>query len=379
MESRERVLAAISHREPDMVPLDLGGHQTGIHIRAYRKLIDYLGLNEEVEVMDPVQQLARVSEEVLSYLQIDTRYVWAGMFSPPVELREVKSGFWGFRDQFGVVWAMPGKRPGEGLYCDIIESPLAEVPYEELDNYPWPQGRNEEALKGIRQYALKIRRETPYALVSGISGVIFEVCWYMRGFRQFYIDMIEQPRYVEKLLEHTYEYWTEFLAGFLGEVGDLLDVICIGDDLAMQRGPIFPPEIYRRLVKPFHRRLCTFIREKTEAKIHYHSCGAISEFIPDLIEIGVDIINPVQISARGMQPQELKKRFGDRIVFWGGGVDSQHTLPRGKPEDVRREVAFNMASFKPGGGYVFACVHNIQADVPLENLLAFWESAWENR
>ena len=379
MESRERLLAALSHKEPDMVPLDLGGHQTGIHVRAYRKLIEHLGLREEVTVMDPVQQLARVSEDVLSYLKIDTRYVWAGMFLPPVELTEVKPGFWGFRDQFGVVWAMPGERPGQGLYCDIIESPLAGVPYEELDDYPWPSGRNEEALKGLRSYALEVKERTPYALVSGISGVVFEVCWYMRGFKQFYIDMLEQPRYVRKLLDHTLQYWCEFLEGFLGEVGDLLDVICIGDDLAMQTGPIFPPELYRTLVKPYHRKLCSFIRERTPAKIHYHSCGAVSTFIPDLIEVGVDIINPVQISAGGMQPRELKRRFGDRIVFWGGGIDTQRTLPRGTPAEVREEVRENIAAFKPGGGYVFASVHNIQADVPLENLLAFWEAAWEYR
>ena len=379
MESRERVLAALEHEEPDLVPLDLGGHQTGIHVRAYEKLIERLGLDEEIVIFDPAQRLARPSEKVLEYLRIDTRYVWAGMNSPAVELTEVKPGFWGYRDAFGVVWAMPGAGPGEGLYCDIVENPLADVPYEKLDEYPWPSGHDPELFRGVREAALRIRNETPYALVSGISGVVFEICWYMRGLKQFYIDLMTEPRYVEKLLDHTFAFWCEFLEDFLRETGDLLDVICIGDDLAMQTGPIFPPDLYRRIVKPYHRRLCAFIRERTAAKIHYHSCGSVVEYIPDLIEIGVDIINPVQISARGMDPVELKRRFGDRIVFWGGGVDTQHTLPKGTPEEVREEVKRNISIFKPGGGYVFNSVHNIQADVPIENLMAFWEAAWEAR
>jgi uroporphyrinogen decarboxylase len=379
MTGRERLLAALSHREPDLVPLDLGGHQTGIHARAYRKLLDHLGLDEEVYVMDPVQQLARPSEPVLEHLRIDTRYVWAGMFAPRVGFREVKPGFWGFTDGFGVVWAMPGERPGEGLYCDIVEHPLADVPYEKLDDYPWPSGRHPEPLRGLRDHARRIREETPYALVSGISGVVFEVCWYLRGFKQFYLDMMSEPRYVEKLLDHTLEYWCEFLDGFLGEVGEFLDVLCIGDDIAMQTGPIFPPPLYRSLVKPYHRKLCAHVRERTGARIHYHSCGAVTEYLDDLIEIGVDIINPVQISARDMDPGALKRRFGERIVFWGGGVDTQHTFPHGTPDEVRREVARNLEAFKPGGGYVFTSVHNIQADVPIENLLAFWEAAWEAR
>ena len=187
--------------------------------------------------MDPVQQLARPSERVLERLGIDTRYVWAGMFQPEATLVEVKPGFWGFKDGFGVVWAMPGTRPGEGRYCDIIEHPLADVPYEALDAYPWPSGRSPANFAGLREHATKVRRETPYALVSGISGVVFEVCWYMRGFKQFYIDLLTEPRYCEKLLDHTLAFWCEFLDGFLGEVGDLLDVLCIGDDLAMQTGP----------------------------------------------------------------------------------------------------------------------------------------------
>jgi uroporphyrinogen decarboxylase len=164
---------------------------------------------------------------------------------------------------------------------------------------------------------------------------------------------------------------------FLDEVGDLVDVIMIGDDLAGQTGPLFRPEIYRRLVKPRHKRLVQYLRSRTGAKIWYHTCGACTEFIPDLLDNGIHALNPVQISAAGMDPAELKARFGDRLVFWGGGIDAQHVLPRESPEVVREHVRRNLALFKPGGGYVFNNVHNIQAGVPAENVAAMYDAAYE--
>ncbi|MBD3265918.1 hypothetical protein GF373_04555 [bacterium] len=229
----------------------------------------------------------------------------------------------------------------------------------------------------MRQYAQTRHKETDYALVSGITGVVFEVCWYMRGFEQLYIDMIEQPRYVEKLLEHTLKFWKDFLEGFLSEVGEYLQVLCVGDDVGMQSGPLFSPEIYRSLVHPYQRELYRFIHAKTQAKLWYHSCGAVYSYIPDLIESGVDILNPVQFTARDMDPAVLKQQFGDRITFWGGGIDTQHVFPKGTPEQVAAQVRELMEIFKPGGGYVFNTVHNIQADVPPQNIVALWDAAKE--
>lgn len=379
MNSRDRVLTTVNHKEPDRVPLDLGGNQTGIHHIAYRKLLDFYGIEEDVQIMDVVQQLAAPSERILRLLEIDTRYVRAGQFSPPAELTEVKPGFWGFTDGFGVTWAMPGKKPGEGLYCDIVHHPLADAAYEDLDAYPWPDGKDPSAFKGLREYAKKLRQETGYALVSGITGVVFEICWYMRGFERLYMDMVEQPRYVHKLLEHTQQFWLDYMETFLGEVGEYLDVICVGDDVGMQSGPLFSPKIYRTLVHPYQRTLYQFIKKHTNAKLWYHSCGAVFNYIPDLIESGVDILNPVQIGAKGMDPQILKDTYGKNMVFWGGGVDTQRLFSQGTPDEVRQQVHQLMNIFKPGGGYVFNTIHNIQADVPAVNIHTLWETAKEFR
>jgi len=372
-------MTTLNHREPDQVPLDLGGNQTGIHRVAYQNVLDYYGFQEDVVIMDVVQQLAAPSEKVLETFEIDTRYIRPGMFSPPTELKEVRPGFWGVTDGFGVTWAMPGERPGEGLYCDIIEHPLRNLKYEDLDHYDWPDGKDPSPFRRLREYARKMYEETDYGLVSGITGVVFEICWYMRGLEQLYMDMLEQPRYVEKLLDHTLQFWMDYLDTFLGEVGEYLQVICVGDDLCMQSGPLFSPAIYRELVKPRQKVLYSSIKKKTAAKIWYHSCGSVIDLLPEIIDNGADILNPVQISARGMNPKELKAKYGDRIVFWGGGIDTQNLFSSGTPEQVKKQVRELMEVFKPGGGYVFNTVHNIQADVPVENIVALWEAAQESR
>ncbi|MCR4414341.1 MAG: uroporphyrinogen decarboxylase family protein, partial [Thermoguttaceae bacterium] len=206
---------------------------------------------------------------------------------------------------------------------------------------------------------------------------VYEICWYMRGLERWFVDMLEQPEFCEALLDRTLEFWLDWFRAFLDEVGDLVDVIMIGDDLAGQKGPLFRPEFYRRVVKPRQKRLVEYIRSRTRAKIWYHTCGACAGYIPDLLDNGIDILNPVQISAAGMEPARLKAEFGDRLVFWGGAIDAQHVLPSAPPEEVRRQVRQNLAAWKPGGGYVFNNVHNIQAAVPPENIVALFDAAFE--
>ena len=191
------------------------------------------------------------------------------------------------------------------------------------------------------------------------------------------MDMLTQPEFCEALLDQTLQFWLDWFRVFLDEVGDLVDVIMIGDDLAGQTGPLFRPEFYRRVVKPRHKRLVQLIRSRTEAKIWYHTCGSCVEYIPDLLDNGINALNPVQISAADMDPSELKARFGDRLVFWGGGIDAQHVLPSASPETVREQVRRNLAIWKPGGGYVFNNVHNIQAGVPAENIVALYDAAYQ--
>jgi uroporphyrinogen decarboxylase len=199
----------------------------------------------------------------------------------------------------------------------------------------------------------------------------------MRGLDQWFTDTLLQPEFCDALLDQTLKFWMDWFQGFLGEVGDLVDVIMIGDDLAGQTGPLFRPDFYRRVVKPRHKQLVQYIRSRTEAKIWYHTCGSCMGYLPDLLDNGIDIINPVQISAKSMSPLELKSQFGKQLVFWGGAIDAQHVLPSASPEVVREHVRRNLEIWKPGGGYVFNNVHNIQADVPPENVVAFYEAAYE--
>ena len=356
----------------------MGGNQTGIHRLAYQALLAHWDLSEPIEIMDAVQQLARPSEAVLERLHVDTRYIAAGAasgFQGQIVTRQCDGRLWqDLTDEFGVTWSMPDDHP---YYMDISHHPLATATIAELADYPFPRGDDPGRFAGLRQRAEEIRRQTPYAVVSGISGVVYEICWYLRGLEQWFIDMLTQPEFCEALLDRTLRFWLDWFRGFLDEVGDLVDVIMIGDDLAGQKGPLFNPDFYRRVVRPRQRELVAYIRSRTAAKIWYHTCGACAGYIPDLLENGVDILNPVQISAAGMDPAVLKARFGDRLVFWGGAIDAQHVLPSASPETVRQEVRKNLEIWKPGGGYVFNNVHNIQAGVPPENVVALYEAAYE--
>jgi len=378
MTPRERVLTALDHREPDRVPIDLGGNQTGIHKFAYQRLLDLLGLREEIAIMDAVQQLAQPSEAVLERLRVDTRYVAAGgakSFRGGIVQRTRSGRLWhDLTDEFGVTWSMPDDHP---YYMDISHSPLAGLSLNQIRAYPFPKGDDPTRFEGLRDRALRLRRETPYAVVSGISGVVYEICWYMRGLENLYIDMMEQPEILEAIIDRTLEFWLGWFRLFLDEVADVVDVIMIGDDLTGQNGPLFPPRIYRSLVKPRHKRLVQYIKSRTRAKIWYHSCGSVLEYLPDLVDNGIDVLNPVQISAKGMDPVGIKAAWGRQLSFWGGAIDAQHVLPTAPPAEIREHVRRNLAAFKPGGGYVFNNVHNIQAGVPPQNIVALFDAAYE--
>ncbi len=378
MNSRERVLAALNHEEADRVPIDLGGFQTGIHLRAYRSLTEHLGLCETPAVLDPIQQLAIPSERVLERFHVDVRYVTAKTpdgFDGQIRSNRRGGRLWhDLKDEFGVVWSMPDD---QSLYMDITHHPLADATIKDLEKYPFPSGGDRSRFRGLREKVSRLRAGTGYAISSGICGVTYEICWYMRGLERWFTDTIENPAFCSALLERTSAFWVDWMQGFLGEVGDLLDVVMIGDDLAGQDGPLFSPAFYRSVVRPHQRKVVDTIKKLSPAKIWYHTCGSCAGLIPDLLDLGIDILNPVQISARNMQPADLKKRFGRNLVFWGGAIDAQHTLPYASPDQVRREVQANMRAFMPGGGYIFCNCHNIQAGVPPENIVAFYDAAWE--
>lgn len=375
MTPRDRLLTALEHREPDRVPHDLGStHTTGIHNVAYARLRRYLGLPGEGRLADPRQGLAIVDDDIKDHFSVDAAIVASSGPDPEhwvLDIQEVGE-YLEFEDEFGMRWRQP--REG-GLYFDLAYSPLrGDITVADIEAYPWPDPRASHRFEGVHERALGVRDEEQRGAVGRcITTGVFELASWMRGHEQFFMDMLMAPALAEALLEKAYEmkyaYWEEVF-----KVADgLIDVTYNSDDYGTQRGMFISPDTWRELIKPRLARLNEFMHANG-AKTFLHSCGGIREIIPDLIDAGVDALNPVQVSADGMDTHELKQEFGSEIVFWGGGVDTQRTLPRGSPDDVREEVKRRLDDLMPGGGFVFTPVHNVQADVPPENIVAMWEA-----
>jgi len=365
MNSRQRVLSALNHHVPDRVPIDFGGFHAGIHIKAYTELISYLGIEDEPKILDSIQQLAEPCEELLRRFNADIRYVYPNVF-----LEQDSQG--NFKDEFGVTWIKQDKQN----YMTISDHPLIDTVIADIEKYYFPDESDKNRFAGIREKALKIYNDG-YALSTTIGGSIFECCCNLRGLERWFIDMIENPHFCEALLDKVLEYWMGYYTGLLSEVGDVIDIVMIGDDLAGQNSPLFSMDFYRDILKPRHKKLIQRIKSLTSAKICYHTCGSCFEFIPELIEIGIDILNPVQAGLKNMEPQKIKDEFGKQISLWGGGIDSGYTLALSSPADIRENVRRNLEIFKPSGGYIFSNDHNIQFDVPPENILALFDAALE--
>lgn len=365
--SRERVMKSLNHKVPDRIPLDLGSTNcTTMTKKAYENLLHYLGMQKETQLMMENFQIVFIDEEVLTMLAIDTR----GIHPRPVaQKREVDERT--YYNEFGIKYHMPEG----GLYYDMVEHPLASASIEMLRDYPWPEPEKSMDLRGVRDRALRLKEDGEYCLVGDmIDTGIFEPCWYLRGFENFLVDLLSNPDFASQLMEGMYQYQLKRYSLFLQEVGDLLDVLFVGDDLATAENVIMSPKTYREMVKPFHKEYFKNLKQLApHAKLLYHSCGSIAPFIPDLIEIGVDILNPVQVSAQGMDTRELKEKFGRELSFWGA-VDTTYVLPRGTQDEVRREVRKRVQELGPWG-YVLCAVHDIQPDVPPENVIAMYDEA----
>jgi len=379
MLARERVLTALNHEEPDRVPIDLGSTPvTGICRNAYADLLTTLGLPErEIRIVDMVQQLARVDEDVLEALEVDFRPIRTNRPAGfRLEVRD-EGDYESYYDQWGAKLSRP--KVG-GHYFDYVEWPIKESTLEALERYSWPDPDDPSRYDGLRERARALHEGTPCALVGtcDLGADILGRPQSIRGYAESMLDLAADPDFAEAFLERLTEMAVRAWKHFLNEVGEYLDVAVFGDDLGIQDGPMISPAMYRRLIKPRHARIIETIRARTKAKVFMHSCGAVSEFIPDIIEIGVDILNPIQVSAAGMgDTAELKRRYGEHLTFWGGACDSQRVLPFGTLAEVREETRRRIADLAPGGGFVFAPVHNIQDDVSSEKTLALYRTALE--
>jgi uroporphyrinogen decarboxylase len=280
-----------------------------------------------------------------------------------------------FVDEWGVVRA----RPVGGLYYESSSAPLRGlVDAADVAAFAWPDPVDPARFAGMAERARHIREvEGRAVLVGSLCAGVSEMHFRLRGYEDGYMDLAADPGLARQIMEKVTELKLAYWGRVLDEIGELVDIVAEADDLGAQHAPLFSPATYREIVKPLHAELAALVRRRSRARFFLHSCGAIADLIPDLIEIGVDCLNPVQVSATGMDTAALKARFGQDITFWGGAVDPQDTLARGTPEEVREEVRRRVSDLKPGGGFVFASVHNIQAHVPVENILAMWEALEE--
>ena len=406
MTSRERVLTALNHREADKVPVDCGAmRSTGIMGVAYNRLKKHLGIEGgSTRIYDSVQQLAIPEEWYLEKFKIDVVDLARTFAENPEDWQDWKlpdgspammpawlkfkrndSG-WECIDREGDVVA---EMPDSSYYFDQKIWPLFAVHKESFEDLPvyikkvmwdhmkdplWKNADRPDFHRVLREKAKQLYEDTDYAVMLGFGGNLFEWGQFLYRTDEFLVNLISNRKEMEKMLDRLTEIHISNLISVLDAVSPYVQIIQMGDDLGMQSGPMLSPKLYREVFLPRHKEIYRIVKEKTDMFVFLHSCGSIADMIPDLIEAGVDIINPVQISSTGMDPGRLKRDFGKDIVFWGGGVDTQHVLPEGSPEKVREDVRRNTELFIKGGGFVFTQVHNIQAGVPPENIVAMYEA-----
>ncbi len=375
MNSRERVMCALSHQEPDRVPIDLGATiVSSIVKKTYVELKNYLGLPvEELKMLDYVQQLPYLDDALLNRFEVDFRLVQLPSATAPGLNIFEEGDYYAFVDRWGSKLHMPKEG---GLYFDWVDFPIQEPTLAALDHYEWPRPDPPELNRALAEQAKYLYEHTDFALVGSgvIGGGIFEQPARTMGMEKFLMALVSEPKFADRLMEKITDIYIESCNGYLDQVGPYLQVFTYWDDVNTQTGWMIRPETYRKMVKPKQRRLVEAIKKKTDAKIFFHGCGAAYDLIPDLIDVGFDILNPVQVSARGMDTRKLKQEFGKDMTFWGG-IDTQRVLPFGTPAQVADEVRRRIDDLAPGGGFVLAAVHNIQAFVPPENIVMMFDTA----
>lgn len=406
MNSRERVLAALNHEEPDRVPIDLGSTcVTNINLRAYGNLKRYLGLGGRARVFHTWVQVPEIEPAVAERLHVDTvtlprykmslgipnaefkpwRFVDGTEFLVPVDFNPTINADGDFEWwEHGVKIAEAPKEGTQGFA--VKYHPLQDVRTErEIDEWFETYDGNfmgrikvtDEELVWAREFAQRLRATTDKAIVADyVFGILF-VTEGILGFQTTYMSLINNPRLIQYFFDRLVHEQLVHLKRYLEVVGEYIDVILSADDVGAQKGPMIKVETFRRFLLDGHRRFCEMVHSHSKAKVLFHTDGSVMPFLHDLVDIGVDAFNTVQTDAANMDPMAIKKRFGKHLTLWGGGVDTHRVLPWGTPEQVREDVRRRIAIMAPGGGYVFAAIHNILGDVPPQNVLAAFDAAYE--
>lgn len=411
MTKRERVLCAIQHREPDKVPIDLGAmRSTGITAVAYGNLKKYLGITAgKTYVYDVVQQLVQPELPILDYVEADVIDLgraflieesdWKDFVLPDGSSAKIPSyanlepdGLGGrlAKSEDGTVI---GTMPQGAFYLSQSYFPLldwdgrnlailerlpelmSKVTWAAFPTAPWHRPLTKEHLADIRQRAKQLYETTDFAIMAAFGGNLLEWGQYLCRIDRFLADLIEDPKKVEALLDKLTEMHLENLEKFLDAIEGYVQIIQMGDDLGTQLAPQISPQMYRKFFMSRHKQIYERVRRRKGIHLFLHSCGSIADLLPDLIESGVEIINPVQTSARGMDPERLKREFGKDLTFWGGGCDTQRVLPHGSEDEIKEHVRRRVEIFAPGGGFVFTQIHNILPNVPPQNIVAMVEAA----
>ncbi len=375
MKPRDRVMLALNHQEPDRIPIDLGATIiSSIAKTTYVELKQHLDMPlEDIKMLDYVQQLPYVDEALMQRFGVDFRMVQLPS-ATAVGVNIFEEGdYYAFYDRWGSKLHMPKEH---GFYFDWVDFPIKAPTLAALDNYRWPRPDSDEINARLGEQAKYLYDNTDYALIGSavMGGGIFEQPARVMGLQNFLMALLTASQFADRLMEQITDIYVESCNRYLDHVGPYIQVFTFWDDVTSQTGWLIKPELYRKLIKPKQKRLVEAIKKKTNAKLFFHCCGAARGLIPDLIDLGFDILNPVQVSARGMDTKELKAEFGRDITFWGG-IDTQRVLPFGKPQDVADEVKRRIDDLAPGGGFVFAAVHNIQALVPPENIVTMFDTA----
>ncbi|NQU75529.1 MAG: methyltransferase [Planctomycetes bacterium] len=393
MTPRQRVITALQHKEPDRVPVDLGATESsGIVGIAYNRLKKHLGIGGKTQVFDMMQMIAKVELPVVEAFGVDAVPLliepkqwkpWKLQDGSPAEipaLLNIRTEPDGSIVQLTDDGKVALRCPSGGYYFDTVWHPLedTETPegldgHEEFFESMDLPGYCDETFDDLAVKARKLHEQTSYAVVGNLWVHLFAAGHALRGYENFMMDLLINKPLVHRFFQKQLEAYLPRIDAYLAGVGKYVDVIQVNDDLGGQSGPLVAPSVYREMIKPYHKKLWSYIKEKSGKPLLLHSCGSVYDLIPDLIEMGVDALNPIQVSAANMDSAKLKQEFGRDITFWGGGCDTQSVLCRGSVQQVREEVRRRVNDLSPGGGFVFCQVHNIQVDVPVQNICAMYE------
>ena len=410
MNARKRVLTSIAHREPDRVPIDLGSTpSSGISAIAYNNLKKYLCMRTgHNRVYDVVQQISQPEDEILQLFGVDILDIgrvfnandtdWYTIQLPDGSTAEYPCWFRPIMQKdkslhiYSADGSLIGKMPLGATFFDQTVFPyqdvyphdysklstaMDKVIWKALAHSPWDYADMPGFWERLKEAAINLRSCSDRALMIVCGCNLFEWGSFLRRMDNFLMDIYTEQTEVNRLLDALMQKHLTTLEKVCEAVGDIADILRFGDDLGMDSGPFMSPEVYRRIFKPRHKILCDYVKKHSKMKTFLHSCGSIYRLIPDLIDAGYDILNPVQTSSFEMEPKKLKKEFGSNITFWGGGCDTRHVLNHGSVSEVKDDVKRRLEILAPGGGYIFNPIHNIMPDVPPQNIVAMFEAVHE--